>query len=136
MADGSIAVAYLSMLLPGTQCMKGDVKFHVRYGLYGGKPDKTLFPRVGRPIGLPSSLGWDEYQHKPWTDKKPWINAKPLAAGKFDATFRWDCPKYSFTSTSIGIKGGPQRPGRGPQFPNAWVFDPELGWVLIPLKNK
>src|SRR5262249_23082023 len=81
------------------------------------------------PTGLPSALGYDEYKHKPWTDKKPKIKKKPLKQGKtIKGTIKWDVAEkakggigQSFDSPNTDIRGGSNRKGHKQVF-GAWVW--------------
>jgi hypothetical protein len=139
MEGNTIAASYISIVnIPlGVPCAKGKVHVELAYQLFSGPVDRDTmaqFPHnEGKaPPGLPSSLGYDEYIHKPWTDREPKKSkAKQLAEGTIEATFTWNDPSLSFDCPNSGIGAGPQRLGRKSFFP-PWIYDKtQQKWVRL-----
>ena len=133
--QNAVAITYFSVLNLATNYCKGKVTVDISYSLYSGQPGQNItgqFKEAAPPQGLADGIGWDEYVHAPWRNSAPNLqNAKLLQGGEqIDAVVTWDRPNSTFTSTNTNIRGGPQRAGRGPGFPDWWEFDPnKKSWV-------
>jgi uncharacterized protein RhaS with RHS repeats len=142
MQDESTSAAYFSIInnaakkgtrIPiGIDSAKGEVKVEQSYWLFKGAPGKDVRDKFPKSGSDQSELGWDEFQHKPWTLDDPKIDPKDaVAKGDIDATITWAKQEHTFTSKAISIGEGPQRDIGKAFFDKFWVYDKEMKkWVL------